>query len=117
MAYNGDTEERGKHMANLDDSGLFIMPDEYDDTTDLSAAKDAAMPDYIMPSKLYDILKWVGLILMPALAALIGAVGPAWGMPNVDAVVLTINALGTFIGVCIGASQVSAMGRVKRDWQ
>lgn len=71
--------------------------------------------DYLMPSRVYDVLKWVGLILMPALAALIGAVGPAWGMPNVDAVVLTINALGTFIGVCIGASHVSAIGQPDPD--
>lgn len=61
-------------------------------------------------------MKWTGLVLMPALAALVGAVGPAWGLPRVDAIVLTINALGTFIGVVIGASQVSAMGKVDRDW-
>lgn len=73
--------------------------------------------DYLLPDKVYLACKWVGLILMPALATLIGAVGPAWGMPMVDAVVLTINALGTFIGVCIGASQISAMGRVERDWE
>lgn len=73
--------------------------------------------DYLLPDKAYQVLKWTGLVLMPALATLIGAVGPAWGMPMVDAVVLTINALGTFIGVCIGASQISAMGRVERDWE
>lgn len=72
--------------------------------------------EYLLPDKAYQILKWVGLILMPALAALIGAVGPAWGLPKVDAIVLTINALGTFIGVIIGASQLSAMGGVDRDW-
>lgn len=72
--------------------------------------------DYLLPDKTYNILKWVGLILMPALAALIGAVGPAWGLPHVDAIVLTINSLGTFIGVIIGASQVSAMGKQDRDW-
>lgn len=72
--------------------------------------------DYLLPENAYQILKWTGLVLMPALAALIGAVGPAWGMPNVDAVVLTINALGTFIGVIIGASQLSAMGSVNHDW-
>ena len=72
--------------------------------------------EYLLPDKAYQILKWVGLILMPALAALIGAVGPAWGLPKVDAIVLTINALGTFIGVIIGASQLSAMGTVDRDW-
>ena len=72
--------------------------------------------EYLLPDKTYQILKWVGLILMPALAALIGAVGPAWGLPKVDAIVLTINALGTFIGVVIGASQLSAMGNADRDW-
>lgn len=72
--------------------------------------------EYLLPDKAYQILKWVGLILMPALAALIGAVGPAWGLPKVDAIVLTINALGTFIGVIIGASQLSAMGTADRDW-
>ena len=72
--------------------------------------------NYLLPENAYQILKWTGLVLMPALAALIGAVGPAWGMPRVDAVVLTINALGTFIGVIIGASQLSAMGSVNHDW-
>lgn len=72
--------------------------------------------EYLLPDKAYQILKWVGLILMPALAALIGAIGPAWGLPKVDAIVLTINALGTFIGVIIGASQLSAMGGADRDW-
>lgn len=72
--------------------------------------------NYLLPSTAYQVLKWMGLILCPALAALVGAVGPAWGMPNVDAIVLTINAVGVFIGALIGASQVSAMGSVDRDW-
>ena len=72
--------------------------------------------NYLLPENAYQILKWTGLVLMPALAALIGKVGPAWGMPNVDAIVLTINTLGTFIGVIIGASQLSAMGNVNHDW-
>lgn len=73
--------------------------------------------DYILPSNIYQILKWVGLILCPALAALVGAVGPAWGLANVDSIVLTINAVGVFIGAVIGASQVSAMGKVDREWE
>jgi hypothetical protein len=109
-------EKRGKHMAEVtpDEQGLFTIH-ELDDTADLSDAKLSTgtpdIPNYIMPSKVYDVLKWVGLILCPALATLIGTVGPAWGMPQVDAVVLTINAVGLFIGACIGASQVSSMGR------
>lgn len=73
--------------------------------------------NYLLPSGVYQVLKWAGLILCPALAALIGAVGPAWGLPNVDAIVLTINAVGVFIGAIIGASQVSAMGGSDRGWE
>ena len=73
--------------------------------------------DYLLPDRAYQVLKWMGLILCPALAALVGAVGPAWGLPHVDSIVLTINAVGVFIGAIIGASQVSAMGSTDRDWE
>lgn len=73
--------------------------------------------DYILPNDIYQILKWVGLIFCPALAALVGAVCPAWGLANVDSIVLTINAVGVFIGAIIGASQVSAMGKVDHEWK
>lgn len=66
--------------------------------------------DYLLPDNVYRVLKWTGLILCPALAALVGAVGPAWGLPHVDSIVLTINAVGTFIGALIGASHVKAKG-------
>lgn len=64
--------------------------------------------EYLLPDSVYQWCKWTGLILCPALAALIGAVGPAWGMPHVDSVVLTINAIGTFVGAIIGASALTA---------
>lgn len=64
---------------------------------------------YLIPDKLYDILKWVGLVLCPALAVLVATVGPAWGMPYVEPVVTTINAVGLFIGACIGVSQLGSV--------
>ena len=70
---------------------------------------------YLIPDNVYQILKWVALILLPATAVLIGTVGPEWGMPNVNAVVTTINAIGLFIGTCIGASQVAAMSKGNQD--
>lgn len=73
--------------------------------------------DYLLSDKEYQVLKWVGLVLLPSTAALIGAVGPAWGLPNVDSIVLTLNAIGTFIGAVIGVSQISAMGKLDRDWE
>lgn len=72
--------------------------------------------DYLLPDSAYKVLKWMGLIFLPAVASFLCIVGPAWGMPYVDAIVLTINALGTFIGVCIGASQVAASGKSEYEW-
>lgn len=60
-----------------------------------------------LPNKVYDILKWTGLVALHGLAWFVGRVGPAWGMPNVDAIVLTLNSAGTLIGILIGVSTVN----------
>ena len=59
---------------------------------------------YLIPDKVYSVLKWVGLIACPALAVFVQTVGPAWGLESVGAIVLTLNAAGALIGVLIGAS-------------
>ncbi len=90
----------GDHFKfETDDSGLFKIPE------------DEKVPEYLIPEKIYQILKWVALILLPALAVLISTIGPQWGMPYIESIVTTINAIGLFIGTIIGASQLSSMGR------
>ena len=64
--------------------------------------------EYFLPDNVYQILKWLGLIACPAIATFVGVVGPVWGMPHVDAVVTTINAVGLLIGALIGASAITA---------
>lgn len=64
--------------------------------------------EYFLPDKLYDLLKWVGLVACPALAVFYATIAPAWGLPYPDQIVLTINAVGVLIGVLIGASQLTA---------
>lgn len=63
---------------------------------------------YIIPDKLYDILKWLGLVVIPATATLVGAVGTAWGWPHLAAIVTTITAVGAFVGAVIGVSAAAA---------
>jgi len=58
----------------------------------------------ILPNGVYDILKWVSVIALPALAVLVGVLGKTWGLPDVDKIVITINAIGVFIGALIGVS-------------
>mgnify|MGYP000190490154 FL=1 len=64
------------------------------------------VPDWLIPSRVYDILKWLGLIVLPALAVFVNTVGPAWGWPYVDAIVITLNALGILAGTLIGVSAI-----------
>lgn len=60
-------------------------------------------------NKVYDVLKWLGLIFCPALAVLLATVLPVWGVDAglIKALVITINAIGVFIGALIGVSQVT----------
>lgn len=60
--------------------------------------------DYLLPGRVYDILKWLALIALPAVAWLVGAVGPQWGLPHCGELVTTINAVGVFVGALIGVS-------------
>ena len=71
--------------------------------------------NYLLPEKAYSVLKWLGLIALPAIAVFINAVGPAWGWPSTDAVVLTLNSVGVLIGALIGASQVKNSNASTRD--
>lgn len=65
---------------------------------------------YFLPENAYQILKWAGLIALPAIAVFVGTVGQAWGMDAglQNAVVTTLNAAGVLVGVLIGASQATS---------
>ena len=80
------------------------MTDE--NTKPKTAGTEPTVPDWLIPSRVYDILKWLGLIVLPALAVFVSTVGPAWGWPHVDAIVTTLNALGILAGALIGVSAI-----------
>lgn len=57
-----------------------------------------------MSNKTYDILKWVALLLLPALATLISTLGVIWNISYSEQISLTIMALDTFLGAILGLS-------------
>lgn len=60
-----------------------------------------------LPSKVYDFLKWLCLIAMPALSVLIAVIFKAWDIPYSIQVTTTINAIAVFIGSLIGVSHMN----------
>lgn len=57
-----------------------------------------------MNNKVYDVLKWIALILLPAIATLYFALSGIWGFPYGEEIVGTITAIDTFLGVILGIS-------------
>lgn len=57
-----------------------------------------------MSNKVYDILKFVAQIILPALATLYFTLAGIWHWPYAEQVVGTLTALDTFLGVILGIS-------------
>lgn len=57
--------------------------------------------------KLYDILKWVAILFLPALAILIKTVFAIWQIPLGDQISATIIALQVFLGAILGVSSLN----------
>ena len=71
--------------------------------------EDESKP-YWLPDKVYQVLKWVALVVLPALAVFVNTAGPSLGLPHADVIVTTLNALGLLVAACIGVSQYKAAG-------
>lgn len=58
----------------------------------------------MFPNSVYDKLKWICLIFLPALATFYGVVAKIWSLPYGTEIPATITALGVFLGALIGVS-------------
>lgn len=70
---------------------------------------------YIIPDKAYNVLKWTGLVALPAAATFVGTVGTACGWEFTNIAVTVITATGTLVGTLIGVSHVTAKESVDDD--
>lgn len=59
-----------------------------------------------LSNRVYDILKWIAMYVLPALGTLYFALAGIWDLPYGEAVVGTITAVDTFLGVVLGISGV-----------
>lgn len=59
-----------------------------------------------MSNKTYDILKWIALVVLPALGTLYFALAGIWHLPYGEQIVGTITAIDTFLGALLGISNI-----------
>lgn len=58
-------------------------------------------------NKVYDALKWVALIVLPAIGVLYGQLAEIWGLPFGSEIPDTITAIDLFLGVTLGISTIT----------
>ena len=68
----------------------------------------------IFPDKVYNILKWVALVVLPGLGALYAGLAQLWGWPFIDEILGTLLAVCAFIGALIGVSTAGYNKKVEK---
>lgn len=66
-----------------------------------------------LPNNIYNVLKWIVVIVLPACGTLYFALAGIWGFPYGEQVVGTITAIETFLGALIGISTASYNKEIK----
>lgn len=59
-----------------------------------------------MSSKLYDVLKWVALVCLPALSAFYAAISEIWNLPYGVQICGTIGAVSALMGALLQVSSI-----------
>lgn len=68
-----------------------------------------------MSNKVYNVLKWVAMIALPALATLYLGLSQIWGLPYGEEVSATITLIDTFLGTVLMISTSQYNKRVGSD--
>lgn len=68
-----------------------------------------------MSNKVYDVLKAIAQIWLPAIATLYFAIASIWGLPYSEQIVGTITAVDAFLGAILGISTVKYNKQMKME--
>ena len=58
-------------------------------------------------NRTFDILKWIAMFFLPALAILVKTVFAIWNIPYGEEISATIVAINAFLGACLGISTIN----------
>ena len=68
-----------------------------------------------MSNKVYDVLKYIALIVLPAIGTLYFALSGIWGLPYGEQVVGTITAIDTFLGALLRLSTLQYEKKIEEE--
>ncbi len=60
----------------------------------------------MLNNKVYEVLKWLAILALPAVADFVKFLFPTWGIPYGDPIAETIRQVALLLGILIGISTV-----------
>lgn len=60
-----------------------------------------------MSNKVYDILKWIALVFLPALIMFVGVILNCFNIAHTDIILTIMTAFETFLGSILGISNIN----------
>ncbi len=60
----------------------------------------------MLKNRVYDVLKWIALIMLPALATFYYGIATIWNLPYPEEIGKTITMIDTLLGCMLGVSTV-----------
>lgn len=60
-----------------------------------------------LPNKVYDVLKWITILFLPAIAVLYKSLAAEWGLPYADQIYNSVFAVHIFLGSILGISSLT----------
>lgn len=55
----------------------------------------------LIPNKVYDVLKWIAMVLLPAIGSLYFGLANIWGFPYAEQIVGSISVIDAFLGAIL----------------
>lgn len=68
-----------------------------------------------MSNKVYDILKWIALVFLPAFIVLVGVILNTLNVANANIIITILTAIDTFLGSILGISNINYNKKVEKE--
>lgn len=69
-----------------------------------------------LDNKVYDVLKWVAMIALPAISTFIVVISKIWGWPDMGSMIAqTVTAVALLLGSLLGISHISYRNDMEGD--
>lgn len=72
--------------------------------TTIEGTTESFDPSYLIPDKVYTVLKWFAILIIPAVSWFIQTLGTIWGLDIMAPIAYTVSAVATLLGVILGIS-------------